>query len=118
MKMNVFEVAARKEMAWKEMVTDNGYEPISTFYGDFTIAELVSGIAGVKDTYKRCVKSWRDNVEYVTELVMVLNHKIWEHYEKNEDLALVYHQMWKELDGWCMDNLKGEDLQYFIRVLD
>lgn len=116
---NVLEIAARREMAWKMMVQDNsGYEPISTFYSDFTIAEFVGGIPAVKDTYNRCVKSWSNDVKYVTELVMVLNHKIWEHYNTNNDLSLVYNNLCQELDTWCMDNLKGKDLQYFISTLD
>lgn len=114
----LFRTATQKESAWRRMVEDFGYSPISTFYSDFTIAELVSGIDGVKDTYKRCVEEWRDNAEYVTELVMVLNHKIWEHYGKNDDMSSVYDDLWGELDDWCMDNLKGEDLDYYIQTLD
>ena len=94
-----------------------GYKPKTTFYEDFGIAEMF-GIDAVKDTYQRSFEAWKSDVEYLTELVMVLNWKIWEHYESNEELARVYDSLWREADGWCMDNLKGDDLTYFFRTTD
>ena len=94
-----------------------GYKPKTTFYEDFGIAEMF-GIDAVKDTYQRAFEAWKSDVEYLTELVMVLNWKIWEHYESNEELARVYDSLWREADGWCMDNLKGDDLTYFFRTTD
>lgn len=58
------------------------------------------------------------NVEYVTELVMVLNHKIWHHYKTNIELAKVYNELYDEANDWCWDNLKGEDLDYFYKTTD
>ena len=52
----------------------------TTFWMDFSIADRF-GKSAVKDTYKTAFESWKDNYKYLTELVMVLNHKIWEHYE-------------------------------------
>lgn len=94
-----------------------GYEPKTTFYTDFSIADAF-GAPAVKDTYKRAFRGWKKNVEYVTELYMVLNWKIWEHYETNEKLARLYNDLWEELGRWCAENLKGEDLAYFYRTTD
>ena len=117
--MTIFELAARREYAWKQNLANmSAYQPFTTFYSDFTLAELVSGVRGVKDTYKRAFNSWKSDYKYLTELTMVLNHKIWEHYENNEPLAQVYNDLWQELDIWCKDNLKGEELHYFYDVLD
>ena len=67
-------------MTWSEYMNETcGYETKTTFYDDFTIADRF-GINAVKDTFKRAFEEWKTNVEYVTELVMVLNHKIWHHY--------------------------------------
>lgn len=93
------------------------YNYKTTFFKDFTIAD-VFGIEAVKDTYKRAFKEWKDNVEYITELTIVLNHKIWQHYETNEPLARVYDKLWRELDTWCCENLKGKDLEYFYQTTD
>lgn len=105
--MNAFEI----------FMAENGYATKTTFWMDFTIADAF-GISAVKDTYKRAFNEWKTNPEYVTELSLVLNHKIWQHYKNNEPLAEVYDELWKKCDEWCMDNLKGDDLQYYIRVTD
>ena len=60
-----------------------GYKPISTFYEDFSIADMF-GVNAVKDTYKRAMASWKNDYKMLTELVMVLNWKIWRWYESNE----------------------------------
>lgn len=62
----------------KEALTENGYDLITTFWGDFSIADKY-GIAGVKDTYKRAFNEWKDDYKFFTELTLVLNHKIWQH---------------------------------------
>lgn len=68
-----------------------GYKPKTTFYDDFSIADHL-GEGAIKDTYKRASEKWRGNAEYLTELVMVLNWKTFEHYEKgNEKLAELYY---------------------------
>lgn len=93
------------------------YNYKTTFFNDFTIADAF-GIEAVKDTYKRAFAEWKDNVEYITELTIVLNHKIWQHCETNEPLARVYDKLWRELDTWCCNNLKGKDLEYFYQTTD
>lgn len=95
-----------------------GYKPKTTFYEDFSIADAY-GEEAVRDTYERAFEAWHEDVVFVTELVMALNWKIWEHYDsKNEKLAKVYDELWRKADGWCMDNLKGDDLSYFFRTTD
>lgn len=94
------------------------YEYKTTFWMDFSIADRF-GVSAVKDTYKRAFEGWKDNVEYFTELVMVLNHKIWEHWQNgNRKYAEVYDDLWRTAQSWGYENLKGEDLDYFWSVLD
>ena len=95
----------------------NGYETMTTFWEDFSIADHF-GIKAVKDTYNRAFKEWKDNYKYLTELVMVLNWKIWQHYETNEPLARVYNELWQQADNYACENLKGEEAEYFFRVTD
>ena len=98
-------------------MAENGYIPKTTFWMDFSIADKF-GAKAVRDTYNRAVEGWRDNIVYLTELVMVLNHKIWQHYETDEELAREYDELWRGLDGWCVENLTGEDADYFYRITD
>ena len=99
------------------MTLENGYEMKTTFWMDFSIADRF-GIPAIKDTYKRAFEEWRDNYEYLTELVIVLNYKIWEWYEKNENTARIYNDMWEEAQNYAYDNLKGDELSYFFRITD
>lgn len=94
-----------------------GYETITTFYEDFTIADRF-GVAAIKDTFNRAFNEWKNNYKYLTELVMVLNWKIWEHYEKNKEYAEVYNKLWEKADGYACENLHGEEAEYFYRVTD
>lgn len=100
------------------MADECGYDVKTTFWDDFTLAERHGGVSAVKDTYKRAFKEWHNNVEYVTELAIVLNHKIWQHYEENIELGRVYNELWVECDTWCCDNLQGEDAEYYFRTID
>lgn len=99
------------------MADECGYEVKTTFWDDFTLAER-HGVNAVKETYQRAFKEWHNNVEYVTELAMVLNHKIWQHYEENYELGKVYNDLWIECDTWCHDNLKGDDAMYYFQTTD
>ena len=94
-----------------------GYKPCTTFYTDFSIADKF-GVSAIQDTYKRAFNEWKTNYKYVTELVMVLNWKIWRWYEQNNEYAELYNRLWEELDNWCLNNLKGEELEYFINTTD
>ena len=49
---------------------------------------------------------------------MVLNWKIWQHYETNEPLARIYNALWAEADAWAIENLTGAELEYFYSTTD
>ena len=94
-----------------------GYKQITTFFEDFSIADNF-GISAIKDTYNRAFKAWKSDYKYLTELVMVLNWKIWEHYEHNDKYAELYNELWEKADAYAVENLKGEELSYFYRTTD
>lgn len=96
----------------------NGYETQTTFWNDFEIADRF-GEKAIKDTYNRAFNEWKDNPVYVTELSMILNWRCWKYYEKHNDaLSMLYEQLYENVDNWCCENLKGEDLQYYIKTTD
>ena len=94
-----------------------GYKPLTIFWSDFSMAEQF-GIEAVKGTYKRAFEEWNGDYKFLTEVVRVLNHKIWQWYEKNDELARVYNALWEEADNYGCENLKGEELDYFYETLD
>ena len=38
------------------------------------------GLSAIQDTFNRAFEEWKENYKYLTELVLVLNHKIWQYY--------------------------------------
>lgn len=94
-----------------------GYKPKTTFWLDFTIADHF-GPDAVKDTFNRAFEEWKTDHVYLTELVMVLNWKIWQHYEHNDELAKLYNDLWAAADAWAVENLTGDELAYFYNTTD
>ncbi len=94
------------------------YECQTTFWQDFSIAEKF-GKEAIIDTYKRARKEWGKDKIYGTELSMVLNHKCWFHYEaQNMEINRLYSGLWAEYHDFILDNWKGEDLAYYLRIID
>lgn len=94
-----------------------GYKPITTFYMDFSIADKF-GVNGIKSTYENAFRSWKNNYKYITELAMVLNWKCWRWYQVNDEFSRLYTDLYYKLDEWIFNNLKGEELDYYIQTTD
>lgn len=103
------------------MAEELGYKPITTFWQDFSIADKF-GPAAVKDTFKRAFAEWKDNYKYLTELVLVLNHKIAYHFSYEKDapntMANLYNELWEEADNYANLHLEGEEYAYFYAMTD
>lgn len=93
-----------------------GYHPITTFYQDFSIADRF-GINAIKDTYKRAFKEWKSDYKYLTELVMVMSWKSFEH-ENNQQYCELYSNLYYELDNYACNNLKDAELDYYLSTTD
>lgn len=104
-------------MTFEELMKENGYELQTTFWNDFSIADLF-GLKAIQDTFNRAFKEWKDDYKFLTELVLVLNHKIWQHYEKRPEFAALYNSLWEQADQYAVENLKGEEFSYFYDVTD
>ena len=96
----------------------NGYETFTTFWLDFTIADGF-GIKAIKDTYTRAFNEWKHDYKYLTELVLVLNWKCWNHYEKgNNEYSLLYSNLYYEAHNYALENLKGDEFKYYFEITD
>lgn len=90
----------------------------TTFWSDFSIADAF-GISAIKDTYKRAFNEWKDQYKYLTDLVMVLNHKCWYWFEHgNQEYSQLYSDLFYEAQDYGYEHLKGEELTYFWKTLD
>lgn len=103
---------------WKEI----GYEPITTFWNDFTIADRFVGVekSPIEDTYKRALEYAKTDYKYFTELVLVLNHKIWEWYNKDASRGILYDRLWKEAEAsfFKLYEDNEEAMKYYFEVTD
>ena len=98
------------------------YKYFTTFWSDFSIAERF-GKTAIEDTAKRVYEEWKDDVEYLTELVMVINHKCWDHYRNGDNiLSGLYGDMYYEYYDKAIDYLdkngSKDQVSYFIQTLD
>ena len=102
------------------MQMPNGKEFQTTFWEDFTIADAF-GDNAIKDTYKRAFKHWKEDLVYLTELVIVLNLKCWQWWEKgNEERSKLYSDMYYEADEYALDSIEGdkEKARYYFEMTD
>lgn len=101
------------------MVLPNGYEMTTTFWEDFCIADCF-GTAGIQGTFDNAFKHWKSDHVFLTELVIVLNLKIWYWYKKCGDceFSRLYDKLWKQADAYALDHLKGKELDFFIQTTD
>jgi len=90
----------------------------TTFDMDFAIADRF-GVNAVKDTYKRAFAEWKSDARYLTELVMVLNHRCWLWHDRGRlALAKIYCDLFYKAQDYAYKNLKGEELKFFLDVTD
>ena len=98
-----------------------GYVPRTSFWMDFTIADMFVE-SSIRNTYDRAFQEWKGNIEYLTELVMVLNWKCWDWHTTREPYAERYSRLYADLyeraNMYCMDNLIGDDMEYYLRTVD
>lgn len=100
------------------MTLGNGYVMTTTFWEDFSIADRFGAVA-IRDTYLRAFNEWKSNYIYLTELVIVLNHKIWQYYKLGNDAyARLYNELWEKADAYACNNLKGDELTHFYQITD
>jgi hypothetical protein len=98
-------------------ILSNGYELKTTFWEDFTIADSF-GLEAIRDTFNRSFYNWKNDVEYITDLAMVMSWKSCYYYDKNQEYMNLYSDLYHEVDNWCLDNLSEEDLIYYIQTTD
>lgn len=106
-------------MTFQEWQLQNyGYECITTFWDDFSLAD-VFGKQAVKQTYDMAFKECESNYKYLTELVIVLNHKCRALYHAgNKELSQLYHDLYYKAHHYACEHLKGEEFDYYFNIVD
>lgn len=99
--------------------SETGYKPITTFYDDFSIADIFGG-AAIFETYQRAVSEWADNYKFLSELYLVLNHKGWYWYDCDTHRAGLYFDLQEHLYSFFNEKYRDdkEAQAYFFEVTD
>lgn len=135
--MNPFAYSAITEKNWKANLNDmTPYEPKFTFYSDFAIAEFceywMNDKNAVRDTFNRIKESWGKDIKAITEVCLVLNHKIWAFYygidskylncsdEFKEKMEKLYSELYSECADFIYDNFKDDEkaMSYYYEITD
>lgn len=134
---NVFQYAAICEKNWECNLGDmTDWKPKYTFYSDFSIAEYCEiykrDAKAVEDTYNRVIESWGDCIDAMTEVSMVLNHKIWAFYNRVDSGYLgcsdtiadyfegIYYKLWEKCVAFIKKKFADnkDAMSYYYSVTD
>jgi hypothetical protein len=101
---------------WYEAEHTN-YTPKTTYWQDFSGNEH-SEIA-LRSTYNKCEQdAIARGYIALTELVLVLNHKMWRYYQTDMELSKAYYALYRKAILLAETTLSGEELQYYYREID
>ena len=92
------------------------------FWAAFTDAEETGNMTVITIAsilYQR----WRDEIHELTDLVMVINHKSWEHYRNGNNgfqelYTDLYYEYYEKAINYLESKKRDSELSYFIRTLD
>ena len=92
------------------------------FWNQFDAVEPL-GEMDIKAMANELFEQYKDQIESLTTLVMVINHKSWDHYSHaNDELCSIYTDLYYDYYEKAIDYLeqnKDEDaISYFVRTLD
>lgn len=99
----------------------NEQEYQTTFHLDFDIADHF-GLEGVIDTFNRAFNEWKHNIEYISELCVVMNIRSWFGFEKgNKQLAKLYEDYYYKVRDFVYDDnspFNEKEQSYFFQMTD
>lgn len=100
-----------------ERFTD--WRPSTLYWQDFSIAEKY-GKYEIRRVYTETFKEAKEDYRLLTELVMILNHKSWQHceYINCSEFCNYYSDLFQKTKKYALSHLKGDELTYFLEVTD
>lgn len=108
---------------WK-LAEELNYTPLSTFWDDFTYAEYSNkSIEEIRQLAAELFDEWKEDHKFLTELIMVINHKSWYWDSKGDDgMTKFYSDLYYEFDDKAITYLEStgneEALTYYFKTLD
>lgn len=106
---------------WK-MAEQIGYTPATNLWEKFTECEF-NGLEAIDSFAEEVFNLYKDNIIYLTEFIMVINHKCWYWFEHGDNhIARFYSELYHEFDeraiNYIESNMDNEAMTYYFRTLD
>ena len=97
------------------------YEYKTNFMYDFAAIDEKGEVA-IRALAQKLFDTYKDNIVYLTELIMVINHRSWYWYNIDDELCDIYTRLYYDFDEKAINYLEEqgneENLSYFFRTLD
>ena len=95
------------------------YRSITNYYDLYSIADKESAKA-VRDLFSTNFEEAKKDYKLLTELVMVLNHKMWFWYRLNPTSPMVatYQKIFDKANNYALVHLKDDEFRYFTSITD
>lgn len=117
----IFKYAAANEAAFEKYWNGLGHERKTTFFSDLSIAECYDA-DGIRDTYDRVMKSWMDNLAFITEFIVCLGLKSsqWCSQKHGSTMSELYSELYYEAQDAFYKHYEGneEACDYFFQMTD
>ena len=116
--MNIIEKARKKDAEFETFMAGTGKKRITTLMTEFTIADSF-GPDAVKTTFERS-KHYLSDYKIWSEMVIVLNQKIWEYSKTDQTLSSLYEELWSKAQNMFFERYANNDeaKEYYLKTTD
>ena len=105
---------------WDKMLaTFTDYRSITDWWNRYSIADS-RGSACVKTLYRDTFEQAKKDYKLLTELVMILNHRLWYWHSLNPSNSMVslYDMLWQKTHNYAIEELSDDEFSYYSSVTD
>lgn len=109
---------------WNDIEKLTGYKPLTKHYEFLKNCESL-GRKDLREGFNKIFQIEQTQYEntndprFITELAMVVNWLMWEANDNGIiSLSVTYERYYHKVNDWCLNNLKGDNLTYYVRTTD
>ena len=105
---------------WDELLENfTDYRSKTDLWTRYSIADN-DCVKALRSLFKETFEIAKQDYIYLTELVMVLNHRMWYWYGLNPDSPMVaaYTTCYEKAHNWALTHLNRDEIRYYCSVTD
>ena len=108
-KCNIMQYGATSMYNMEKQLAENGHERKTTFMADLSLAEWYDKESVIK-TVQDAIRLYKDDEEWMAELVLCVNWKAWEHAaRKNTQWGIFYSALYELVRDLVYDYYDGDE---------